>query len=203
MFCNKCGKEMPDSSVFCSSCGASQQGGAATAQTAYRAPDWEFRTEKCYPSDAVEKKRRELYENCGWTIIDMDRKQTYEGQTFYGAGVSTKNYSTSTYIKMQRDRNHPHYQKMKELSPIVESYYTRSAPTKDLVKNSSIGTWVLLGFTVLPIIGWFVAIGLGISQRAKNDRIEEENEQIEAAFERKKPAADEALAELKKLLGRT
>ena len=133
MYCVKCGAQLDDNAEFCSKCGTNQTNNLSPDK-GYRAPNYEFKTVRCYPSDYSENKYKEFYENCGWTILDMDRKQEYTGQDSSG----TRHYSTQTHIKMQRDKNMPNYEKIKELSDKAEEYFDTTPKTK------SIRRWIFI-----------------------------------------------------------
>jgi len=151
MFCSNCGKETGDAK-FCPGCGASRDGVATAAQVAYKVPNFEFKTVRCYPSDAAETKYKDFYEGCGWTILDMDRKQIFAGQT-QGYNTRTNHYSTQTHIKMQRDKNHPNYEKIAELSEKAEAYFDTSPKTVKLNRTpQGLGGLALIGVGLLALI---------------------------------------------------
>lgn len=118
MFCVRCGAQIRDGSLICDKCGATQT----------NAPDYEYKTVRCYPSEATEERYREFYENCGWKVTDMDRRQTFEGQS-----GGTKTYATQTHIKLQRDKNMPYYEEIRALSAEAESYFDTTPKKKSVL----------------------------------------------------------------------
>jgi len=213
MFCKQCGNEMQDGLKFCGSCGANQESGASAAQpvqTAYRAPNYEFKTVRCYPSDSAEDKYRRFYEDCGWTILDMDRKQKFDGQTTASDGSRTSHYSTQTHIKLQRDKNRPNYDKIKELSDIAENYFDTTPNTKKSNKAFLapliIGAVLLLlgiinRMSVFLLIAGAVLVGGGIALAVVLvKKCKKTNAAITERYTKNKAEADAARAECKRLV---
>ena len=204
MFCKKCGKEMPDNAIFCSGCGTSPEGEAG-ATFGHKPPNYEFKTVKCYPNEYTENMHKDFYEACGWQIVDMDRKQLFDGQDDLG----TKHYSTSTYIKMQRDKNRPNYERIMELSAKAESYFDTSPNTISLKKDKKYkkaatwsSTFLVLGFCYLPVIGWFISIPFFKKKKKRKLEIEEHNYEMVKSYNENKAKADAAFEECKKLVNR-
>jgi len=221
MFCNKCGQQMPDNTVFCGGCGTNNQGGGQAAQQPiYKVPSFEFKTVRCYPSDYEENKYKEFYEDCGWTIMDMDRKQTNSGG-YSAGGYNVTNYSTTTHIKMQRDKNHPHYAKIKELSETAEAYFDTTPAAKKYGNKTKAAflMFLLLGLMLLPygigcaflfeslitgiimgsIGGVFIFIAIIIrTKTAKKIRLKKK--ELQESYNRNKAVANQARVECKKLV---
>lgn len=139
MFCPKCGAQISGGSLICEKCGA-----ALTS-----APDYEYKTVRCYPSESTEERYREFYEACGWKITDMDRRQTFDGN---------KTYSTQTHIKLQRDKNMLYYDEIRDLSERAELYFDTKPNTKKLVFTFTVAAVSLL--IALLLVGIY-AIGGG------------------------------------------
>jgi len=222
MFCSSCGKEVGEAK-FCPNCGAGRDGVAtATAQPAYKAPNFEFKTVRCYPSDYQEQRYKEFYEGCGWTILDMDRKQQYTGQSSDG----TKHYSTQTHIKMQRDKNHPNYEKIAELSEKAEKYFDTNANTKKVSKTGvgklcivaiSIGPFLVLWGAIMralmedmrigmaSVIG-VIAVGIAmivagiVGLVLMGKKLKKSNAEVTERYNKNKVEADAACEECKKLV---
>ncbi|MCL2630534.1 MAG: hypothetical protein FWD49_03285 [Firmicutes bacterium] len=158
-------------------------------------PNYEFKTLKCYPNDYTEQRYVDFYQNCGWQIMDMDRKQVYTGQSSDG----TKNYSTSTHIKMQRDTSMLNYAKIAELSAKAERYFDTSLTNavnydKAFASAKGLATmFVLFGFFILPVIGWFLSIPFFKKMKLRKQEVTE-------TYNKNKSESDKAYEECKALV---
>ncbi len=195
MFCVKCGAQISDESKVCEKCGAAQK----------TAPDYEYKTVRCYPSDSTENKYKMFYESCGWKITDIDRRQTYDGQSFDG----TQNYSTQTHIKMQRDKNMPNYDKIRELSEKAEGYFDTVPNKKRCASWLAIGIFAIIVGTIacimasmlgLPFYAFIVAIVIGVCCLIPGILRIKSNKKVEAQYYANKAIADKALEECKALV---
>ena len=128
MFCKQCGTQMLENSQFCGKCGGGQNGqvGGYQQQQVYKPPNYEMRTVQCYPSDEAEREEVDFYAMCGWEVMGMDRKQTFEGTFSDGTGGQSKRYLTRSHIQIKRDRNMPNFIKIKELSDKADSFRNKS-----------------------------------------------------------------------------
>jgi hypothetical protein len=213
---------MSDGAAFCASCGASQADGGAVSQGGgYIAPNFEFKTVRCYPSDATESKYKYFYEGCGWIIMDMDRKQVYTGQSADG----TRHYSTQTHIKMQRDKNRPNYDKIYELSAKAESYFDTTPAAYSYGKGTKSAFIALLAmgivFLILGLFAGFVfSFGGGFSpmgiafvvvgavsavtgiiiKAATHKKISAKKAELMASYNQNKAEADKAFEECRRLV---
>ncbi len=203
MFCAKCGTQLDDGTEFCPKCGASQTG-AETPQQNYRAPNYEFKTVRCYPSDYTENKYREFYENCGWTILDMDRKQVYSGQDSSG----TQHYSTQTHIKMQRDKNMPNYEEIRKLSDTAEEYFDTTAKTKPTTRWIIVAVVAILGlifnllFGAPALIAVPFAVIIGVCVLMFTLAVTK-NKKMRKIYYANKAISDKAYEECKKLVAQS
>jgi hypothetical protein len=157
MFCRDCGKEV--AGEFCGGCGAAAAGAPAPAapqqKGGYGGPNYEFKTVKCYPDEGTEQRYVGFYQDMGWEVVDMDRKQTFDGQSYNAFdGSSTSHYSTSTYIKMKRDKNRPNYAQIAQLSAVAEDYFDTSPK-----KSKKTGAIVAIVIGVIAVLAGLANIG--------------------------------------------
>ena len=68
----------------------------------------ETKTIQCYPDDEIINKRIKQYEAFGWELINNQRCQEYEGQTFdyeMDGTTTIKHYSTFNKLTFSRDKS--------------------------------------------------------------------------------------------------
>ena len=108
MFCTKCGKEMPDGSVFCGGCGTSQQSSQNTTS-----PNYEFRTVKFPSAEDQGRAISNFYKSIGFEVVDTSVAMLQDGLSYDAwEGKTSAKHTEFTMLKMQRDKNHRHYKEM-------------------------------------------------------------------------------------------
>lgn len=105
-----------------------------------------------YPDDSIINSTIKEYEAFGWELINNQRCQEYEGQTYGLDGSSTKHYSTFNKLTFTREKASPWYSRVVSL----EEEYRSLMNTKPQEPKSYSKT-----FTVLFYIAAGIAIGLG------------------------------------------
>jgi len=173
---------MPDNAVFCSGCGTNQQGDITISQ---HKPIYEMKTITCYPTERAEQQTNEFYQDLGWEVLSMDRKQLNAGQTpnffFDGSNVayggSTQHFTTQTHISIRRDKKMPNYDKIKELSDKAEYYRSEQKNPRPeyFGKESEIAKAKLAGciwlIELFPVGLYFLIAGNRAEKKLKQDTI--------------------------------
>jgi len=144
MYCNNCGKQIPDGSTFCSSCGTQINEKSAWTQSKVE-PIWESTSVQVSPE--LENNIIEEFESFGWELKSsqtIDTKNTHLESKFDALYSVTE---STNYIKLvfRRNKNIKNYEKIKNLEYSFNNMYIRQQP-----KAPSIG-WIICAILFFPL----------------------------------------------------
>ena len=145
MFCSKCGKEIPDGSVFCSLCG-NQITVSSNEISTNTEPVWASVSIQVSPE--LENEIIEEYESFGWELKSsqtIDRKDSHLESKFDALYSVTESVN---YIKLvfKRNKKMVNYEKIKKLENAYQNTYIRQYP-----KGPSIA-WIVCAILFLPVL---------------------------------------------------
>ncbi len=163
----------------------------------------ETKTIQCYPDDKIVNDRIRQYESFGWELINNQRCQEYEGQTYSG-DTTVNHYSTFNKLTFTREKNTAWY---KEVTALEEKYNkllddkpVRPAENKAKLRfffgvvfmilslpllsiGIANGSVIMIGVGVVPIVIGLIIMITGIVKNKRNKQAQETYRTIKDAWE--------------------
>lgn len=106
-----------------------------------------------YPDDSIINSTIKEYEAFGWELINNQRCQEYEGQSFGLDGSSTKHYSTFNKLTFTREKASPWYSRVVSLEEEYRSLMN-TKPQEPKSKNK-MGT---LPFYIIGVVAIIIGV---------------------------------------------
>lgn len=122
----------------------------------------ETKTVQCYPSDSAVNRMVAEYGAFGWELLNNQRCQEFEKQTFSSDGSSTKHYSTFNKLTFQREKTSTWYN---EVTNLESEYFRLMNLEPSSQRKTTGGQMCFLGF-LMSVIGIIVAIAVAVAAAA-------------------------------------